>query len=84
MGIVRARTVKFNVKIASFACKGAAVWASSSSACLGVGRLLLKRLGGGSLQASLGMHNPNPMKIQEFLLKFVLKYHQFGFPQRIL
>ena len=23
MGIVRARTVKFNVKIASFACKGA-------------------------------------------------------------
>ena len=36
------------------------------------------------LQASLGMHNPKPMKIQEFLLKFVLKYHQFGFLQRIL
>ena len=30
------------------------------------------------------MDNPNPMKIQEFLLKFVLKYHQFGFLQRIL
>ena len=30
---------------------------------LGVGRILLKRFGGGgNLQASLGMHDPNPMK----------------------
>ena len=29
---------------------------------LGVGRILLKRLGEGNLQASLGMHDPNPMK----------------------
>ena len=36
------------------------------------------------LQASLGMQNPNPMKIEEFLWKFVLKYHQFGFLQRFL
>ena len=33
---------------------------------LGVGRILLKRLGGGNLQASLGMQNPNPMKSKTF------------------
>ena len=67
-----------------------AVWASSSSE--GVAwpwrrQNSFEEVGGWAqryLQASLGMHNPKPMKIQEFLLKFVLKYHQFGFLQRIL
>ena len=68
-----------------------AVWASSSSA----GRHTalawpwcrqnsFEEVGGWAQAATLGMHNPNPMKIQEFLLKFVLKYYQFGFPQKIL
>ena len=46
--------------------------------------MMLKRLGSGSLQTSLGVHNPNPMKIEEFLLKLLMKIHQFGFLERKL
>ena len=46
--------------------------------------VVVKRFGGGSLQASLGMHNPNLMKIRGFFLKLLMKIHQFGFHQRNL